>query len=221
VGGVAREGSWRQLVSSGATRPFVGAAAAGEARAIAELLAAAFCDNPLNLAVVDSPDPLRRLRACQPGTRDLVDAAFLHDQLWVARDGASPRGALVGSPPGAHPLPPPPLARRLRGLWVQGWRVAGRWAEVFEVLQRHHPEGPHWYLATLGVEPPRQGRGVGTRLLRSWLEHVDARAGDVYLETDRELNVSWYQREGFGVLSSIQVLGVPVWCMRRPHRTGA
>lgn len=208
-------------MSIGATQaPAVGTARAEEARQIAELLARAFCDNPLSVAVVDSAKPGRRLRASRAGIRNLVEVALVHGEVWTARNGGAPRAALVASPPGQHPLPAAPVAQRLLTPWLQGWRVARRWAEVFEALQQHHPLGRHWYLGTLGVDPPGQGRGVGTQLLRRWLRRVDEAGGEVYLETDRERNVSWYQREGFCVLAAIHVLGVPVWCMRRPSAEG-
>ena len=209
-------------MSFGASQaPVVGAATAEEARPIAELLARAFCDNPLTVAVVDSEKPGRRLRASRPGMRNLVDVARVHGEVWAAREGGTPRGALVASPPGLHPLPAPPPLQRLRTLWVQGWRVARRWADVFEALQQHHPLGRHWYLGALGVDPPAQGRGVGSELLRRWLRRVDEAGGMVYLETDRERNVSWYQRQGFCVLATLRVQGVPVWCMQRPPVEGS
>jgi ribosomal protein S18 acetylase RimI-like enzyme len=206
-------------VSSGAARaPEVGPLLAPEARSAAELLARAFRDNPLNVAAIRSADLGRRLRACRPGARDLVDTALRHGEVWAAREAGRPLAALVATPPGRHPLPAPPLPRRLLTLAVQGWRTARRWGEIFEALQVHHPLEPHWYLGTLGVDPPEQGRGVGTALLRGWLRRVDREAGSVYLETDRERNVSWYEREGFVVVCRTRVLEVPVWCMQRPAR---
>jgi ribosomal protein S18 acetylase RimI-like enzyme len=219
VGRVGGRGGGSGLVSSGAARaPDVGPLLAHEARSAAELLARAFRDNPLNVAAIRSADLGRRLRASRPGARDLVASALRHGEVWAAREAERPLGALVATPPGHHPLPPPPLARRLLSLAVQGWGTARRWGEIFEALQLLHPPDPHWYLGTLGVDPVQQGRGVGTALLRTWLRSVDREAGSVYLETDRERNVSWYEREGFCVVCRTRVLEVPVWCMQRPAR---
>jgi ribosomal protein S18 acetylase RimI-like enzyme len=94
--------------------------------------------------------------------------------------------------------------------------VARRWAEVFEALDLLHPLEPHWYLGTLGVDPDHQGRGVGTALLRYWLAHAEGDGSIAYLETDLQGNVGFYERQGFAVERETRVLGVRVWCMRRP-----
>ncbi len=188
--------------------------------AAVEVLARAFRDNPLNVAVVRGA-PERRLRANRAGTRGLVEVAQRHDAVWTVREGGRLAGALIGTPPGEYPLPPPPLRDRLRCVRRQGLRVARRWARVFRALEVLHPLEPHWYLGTLGVDPDAQGRGLGGALLRTWLGHADAAGASVYLETDLERNLRFYAREGFTVVRRTEVLGVPVWCMQRAPAASA
>lgn len=203
-----------------------GAAAAGappalaplEARELEEtarLLARAFRDNPLNVAVIGA-DPGRRLRCNLAGLRASLPVARERARVLVARRAGRPCAALVALAPGAWPLPPPSWPARLRCLAGQGWRVARRWAEVFEALGAHHPEEPHWYLGTLGVDPPEQRRGCGRSLLGAWLATLAGDARPVHLETDRRENLAFYAGAGFAVEREIEILGVPVWCMRRP-----
>lgn len=181
------------------------------------LLARAFRDNPLNVAVIRG-DAERRLRSNLHGMRSLVPVALRHAEVWGLREQGRVRAALVGVPPLLHPLPPPPLALRLRSLLGQGLGPALRWARVFEALERLHPTDPLWYLGTFGVDPPDQGRGLGSGLLGAWLAHLDAEGGAVYLETDRPENVVFYERAGFATVQETSVLDVPVWCMRREAR---
>ena len=49
---------------------------------------------------------------------------------------------------------------------------------------------------------------------------MDAEEGeDAYLETDKEINVGFYERFGFEVVSKEEVLGTPNWFMlRRPEQ---
>jgi ribosomal protein S18 acetylase RimI-like enzyme len=196
--------------------PCIGPLADPERAAAARVIARAFLDNPLNLAVVSRGDARRRERCNAAGARLVLPVARRHGDVLGARLSDDLCGVLLAARPGGHPLPAPPLAERLRCLWAQGWRVAARWARVFEALEAVHPPEPHWYLGTLGVVPERQGRGVGGALLDRWVERVESDGVPLYLETDRSRNVSFYERRGFVVLHEIRVLDVPVWCMQRP-----
>ena len=188
-----------------------------EEAAAVGLLARAFRDNPLNAAVIRG-GPERRLRSNLNGMRALLPMALAHGEVWALREGARLSAALVGVPPLMQSLPPPPLGLRLRTVVGQGISVALRWARVFEELDRLHPPDPHWYLGTFGVDPPRQGRGLGRGLLEAWLARPDRSGEVVYLETDRPENVPFYERAGFSVLVETTVLDVPIWCMRREAR---
>jgi ribosomal protein S18 acetylase RimI-like enzyme len=181
-----------------------------------DVLARAFRDNPLNVAVIGTEDPGRRLRSNAAGARTLLSAVEGRGEAWCARSGERVVGALVGMPPHAYPPPLPSLACRLRCLLGQGWRVARRWAQVFQALDALHPIEPHWYLGSLGVDPDHHGRGVGTALLRHWLARADDDGTGVYLETDLLENVGFYERMGFVVVQEAEILGIRVWCMHRP-----
>ena len=188
-----------------------------ERPAAEQVLARAFRDSPLNVAVIGS-DPERRLRANLHGARALLPVAQASGLVLVAREGAATRGLLVATPPFGWPLPAPTLRAHLRRVLGQGLWVARRWGQVFEALARVHLREPHWYLATLGVDPPAQGRGIGSALLAHWLADVDADATPAWLETDRQANVAFYRRVGFEVARRSEVLGTTVWCMGRPER---
>lgn len=188
-----------------------------ELRPLAEVLARAFRDNPLNLAVVGGR-PERRVRSNLHGMRTTLDAAHGRVPIWLVPDapaGQAPAGGLVAMPPFSWPLPPPSLGTQLRTLLGQGLGAARRWGRVFEALEVHHPSAPHWYLAVVGVAPDRQGRGYGTRLIEHFLARVDADHLPAYLETDRRENVGLYERAGFRVEAETRVLGVTVWRMWR------
>lgn len=181
----------------------------------AELLARAFRDSPLNRAVIGGP-AARRLRCNRVGMGVHLPGAAAGGELLAARCGQRLAGVLVSVRSRDLPLPAPSLSGHLRLLWGQGLRVASRWARVSEALAANHWLGPHWYLATLGVEPALQGRGVGNFLLRAWLSKVDAEGGRAYLETDASENVRFYRRAGFAVWRGLSMLGVPITLMERP-----
>jgi GNAT superfamily N-acetyltransferase len=80
------------------------------------------------------------------------------------------------------------------------------------------PDEPHVHLGPVGVAPTIQRRGVGTALMRHYVEHLERQNSAGYLETDRPGNVEFYRKFGFSVERHEEVIGTPIWYMRRPAR---
>lgn len=93
---------------------------------------------------------------------------------------------------------------------------------VFAILEKmggYHPAEPHWYLPLIGVEPAKQGRGLGTALLGYALKRIDREGRIAYLESTNPANIPLYQRHGFEVVGTIQVGDSPLLfpMIRRPR----
>jgi GNAT superfamily N-acetyltransferase len=100
-----------------------------------------------------------------------------------------------------------------------GYRaVAAR--DVIELMNRHHPEEPHWYLAVIGSDTTVRGKGFGQALMRSRLDRVDAEHAPAYLDSSKAENVPYYQRFGFEVTGEVVVPdgGPTLWPMWRKPR---
>lgn len=99
-----------------------------------------------------------------------------------------------------------------------------RFGDFMELVSRHHERlvpAPHWYLLILGVEPERQGQGIGSALIAPNLARADAEGLPCYLETAKERNVMFYRRHGFEVRDEENIPGggPKVWMMvRQPGR---
>jgi GNAT superfamily N-acetyltransferase len=184
------------------------------------VLARAFRDNPLNRAVIGGSEG-RRVRANRAGVAAYLPGALERARVTTVREAGALVGVLVATPPWRWPLPGPNSAGLVRLLWGQGFRVARRWGEISQELRRHHPLGPYWYLATLGVEPTLWGRGAGRALLADFVAQADADAAPAYLETDRPELERFYAGFGFAVRERIEVRAVPVLLMERSARCGA
>jgi GNAT superfamily N-acetyltransferase len=180
-----------------------------------DVLALAFCSNPLNRAVIRSGDPNRCFRSNRHSMRTLIPTARLHGRVLVATLDGEVAGGLVAASPGCFPLPPPTLVGGLRCRIRQGWQVARRWEAVFEAFEGLHPVEPHWHLGTLGVVASARRRGLGAELLSRWLAEVDRDGMPAYLETDSEGNIRFYERAGFSLDGEASVLGVRTWRMKR------
>ncbi len=68
---------------------------------------------------------------------------------------------------------------------------------VLAAMERSHPEGPHRHLMYIGVDPTRQGSGLGGRLLADAVDRCDAAGLPAYLENSNPRNEPLYARYGF------------------------
>jgi GNAT superfamily N-acetyltransferase len=92
-----------------------------------------------------------------------------------------------------------------------------RYAVFWDWIGEHMPEDPIWFLDMVGVDPPFQGRGIGTALIRHGVE-LSAQTGvPALLETATPRNVPYYERSGFRVVDEGDAPdgGPHVWFMRR------
>ncbi len=83
---------------------------------------------------------------------------------------------------------------------------------------KEDPSTPHWHLGPVGVLRSHQGKGIGRALLGAFCARMDQEGSDAYLETDKEVNVTFYEKAGFQVVLRKDVLDVPCWFMSRPPK---
>ena len=112
-----------------------------------------------------------------------------------------------------------PSVLRLAGGWRR-LREISRALAALEERRRAHVPMPHYYLSALGVEPARQGEGIGTALMGPALALADEARVPAYLETATGRNVLLYERQGFAVVEELTLPNTDVhgWLMRRAPR---
>ena len=100
------------------------------------------------------------------------------------------------------------------------WKNLTTTLRLLDTVESMHPHEPHWYLASLGTAPERQGQGIGSALLQPVLAHCDAEGLPCYLESSKERNVPFYGRHGFEVVTELQLgpHGPRMWTMWRQPR---
>lgn len=188
--------------------------------ALRAMLARAFAHDPFfSYLAGDAPERNQRMRDGWNGILRYGSARLRH--TWTTDDLA---GAAIWLPPG-HRTPlldslrlMPELARFV------GWRRLRLVSDAIEELERHrrrHVRVPHFYLAALGVEPERQGTGIGTALMAPVLERCDRDRTPAYLETAAARNVLLYERVGFEVVEELILPTTDIrgWLMRRDPGT--
>ncbi|MFC1902023.1 GNAT family N-acetyltransferase [Chloroflexota bacterium] len=98
-------------------------------------------------------------------------------------------------------------------------------AKMMEVLTNAVEEakksldlGTYIHLLIMGVSQKFQGKGYGGQLLRTATEKAETERLPIYLETQKEANVSLYEKYGFSVKKKIilpEPLNLPMWLMVR------
>ena len=192
----------------------IGAFDASEIEEVLDVLSRGMRDNPLHVAAFGE-DPERRRRRF----RGLMAAAFSIRNFSHTLVAQREDGVIVGV---CGMMPPgnclPDFGQRLRllpALLSAGPRAVGRTMQWLGVWEKHDPEERHWHLGPLAVDAHLQGMGVGSRLMQIFCARMDAAREDAYLETDKEINVRFYERFGFEVLDEQEVLGVTNYFMLR------
>ena len=87
-----------------------------------------------------------------------------------------------------------------------------RQAEVgalFEQTEQYRPAGPHWYLSLIGVDARCRNRGYGETLLQHGLRRCDEEHLPAYLWSSNSQNISFYERNDFIVVGTIQTGSSP------------
>jgi len=92
---------------------------------------------------------------------------------------------------------------------------AARYDVLWSWIETHTPDDV-WYLDVLGVDPSKQGTGIGSALIRFGLERAASNGVDAFLETAVEANVAYYERFGFRTVFEGRATGdAPrLWFMR-------
>jgi len=101
-----------------------------------------------------------------------------------------------------------------------GWKGFSRSVNLGTRVQEVHrrlARRPHWYLMALGVEPSKQGQGIGGALIEPILSRADADGLPCYLETFHERNLPFYEKLGFRIEGGGHVPGggPNFWAMMR------
>ncbi len=86
--------------------------------------------------------------------------------------------------------------------------IVWRKSVLFTEWAAHDPVEQHWHLGPIGVMPTHQRLGIGSLLMDRFCKEVDACKAKAYLETDKDINVRFYEIYGFKVVSESEVFGV-------------
>ncbi|MEM9838076.1 MAG: GNAT family N-acetyltransferase [Pseudomonadota bacterium] len=184
-----------------------------EHRAIAQLIADAFADDPIMTWAFGGMSSLN------VGMHVLI--RDLYSAYGCVRVESNLRGAAIWS------LGEAPLTLSWWSALSLITRVArhthprhlARIAQLSDVLSKERPTERHLYLFMIGVDASARGAGVGGQLIREGLQHADQLGVPTALETSNPKNLALYQHLGFEIRNDVSVASSAptVWTMvRRP-----
>lgn len=184
----------------------------------AALLSAAFFDYPMFTFYF--PDPKRRARYLSWYLGNVLNCALRYGEVFTDTELS---GVIFYLPPGHTKLSVREYIQNgflLTPIFL-GLRNYERSMECEEFVALTHEKvmqgRPHYYLWGLAVDPARKRKGVGTALMKHFMQIADAADKPTYLETHDESNVAYYQRLGFTLVhtDTIPRYNLRIWCMLR------
>ncbi|PQA87456.1 GNAT family N-acetyltransferase [Hyphococcus luteus] len=196
-------------------RPALRAAGMDDAGAAADILAAAFAADPVMSWTFGGNSAFRTI------FHELARGVYLKHGFGHIADGGvgGGRAATLWLPAGAALSLPPLNELRIALASVRhgGFGAVARALKIAGVLEKHHPQEPHYYLFAVGVTPGAQGQGLGGALLREGLKRADEEGAIAYLENSNPKNTPLYERLGFRVTAPLPLPAgaPPLLSMRR------
>jgi GNAT superfamily N-acetyltransferase len=186
---------------------------------LSRVLARAFYDDPVMSWML--PEARTRLRATTRAFAGLARHHFLpRGGSEVGRRDGEIGAATLWDPPGQRASSRlEELAMMPAMLWAFRSRVAAS-IRVQELMEKHHPTEPHWYLMLIGSDPDVRGAGFGQALMRSRLDRCDDERMPAYLENSNPGNEAYYLRFGFEIMGEMKLPdgGPSMWPMWREPR---
>ena len=213
----SKEASRTRWTSAGETTVPIHRLDSRDAEAAAATLGEAFFDDPL-LQIV-APDEAKR-RRWGPWFMSLpLQYGLRWGEVWCSERMSA---VAVWVPPGSGDMG---LGRMLRvGFAKMPFRLgisgSRRFLQALSATEPFHKavQGPHWYLAAVGVRSECQGQGLGSALVEVGTSRADVAGVPCYLETGTQSNIEFYAKRGFEIVGQKELFGHTVTGMVRPPR---
>ena len=186
----------------------------GDVRELSLVLARAFEEDPFMSWLF--PEPTYRLKLVQAWMRVEVANALEMDASWVSMISGEIVAGTIWSPPGRD--------LHESGTFSQLWYLVlganpdrtSELAQGLSMIGSSHPDEPHFYLNTVGVQPSLAGQGHGGAIIGHTLDLADVDGQPCYLESSSPRNIPLYERLGFEVIHEIALPNGPkMWGMWR------
>jgi ribosomal protein S18 acetylase RimI-like enzyme len=186
-------------------------------RQVAQVLAEAFNDDSVSVAIYQHFSPEKRLRALAVDFSIELSVCLRKGYPIQVNEGGRIVAAAVIYPPGTYPLPMiDQWLIVLKSFLMNGLYDFRDWLKWLDEIDKIHPTEAHYYLEYIAVDPKYQGKGFGSFILKHLINKADEQGVGCYLENANPRNLAFYQRFGFQVTIEKEIIGIPSWFMWRP-----
>ncbi|MEO8456864.1 MAG: GNAT family N-acetyltransferase [Chloroflexota bacterium] len=169
------------------------------------------------------PNEMRRAKPMDAYMRMVLRYGFKRGRVNLVEGENGPRVGSVWLPPD-EAIPTTMGQIRAGFLPLLGanlnWASQRKFFSLSNLIEHHHKEDVarhHWYLWLLASDVTEQGKGWGTKVLEQELREADLAGMPCYVETGKERNLLFYEKQGFALKHELPLPGggPPLWTMIR------
>jgi len=186
-------------------------------REASELLAKAFCYDPVIFSILQGLPPRKRLSRIKLVFELTLKTIGPKRLVLSAQKGNEIYGVALLHPPKTYP---PSFFSYfyilINAIMRKGFYGLSKWLIWNQSIKKNHPKDLHFYLEFIGVDPLLQRKGIGSLILTKIVSLADKAFMSCYLETANPQNLKFYNRFVFEIVGQEKIIGVPTWFMERP-----
>lgn len=186
----------------------------GEHDLIGDIISDSFSDDPVNLWVFSAP------KGMKPYFTSAAKKLYLAKGFGHVMEDQS--GGSLWLPPNVQDHIPliESIDIALSMVKHSGFKSIAKGLALDSALAKAKPQQPYYYLFAIGARPNQKGKGIGRKLMEAGLKNADEEKMPAYLESSKELNVSFYKRFGFEVIEKLTPAKncPPLWLMWRESK---
>jgi ribosomal protein S18 acetylase RimI-like enzyme len=193
----------------------------GETEQLVALYQRSFWDDPAIEFLL--PNEKRRAKGLDAYMRMAIRYGLKHGRVQTIAGDAGPRVGSVWLPPGEALATFPKLIRAgFIGMIMSNLNAASlrKFFAMSSMIEEHRKadiQKNHWYLWILAADVTEQGQGLGTAVLEEELREADLAGVPCYVETAKQINLEFYEKQGFVTKREDPLPGggPPLWTMIR------
>ena len=175
---------------------------------LANILKRAFEEDPVMRWIL--PSPAEYHRVSQTYFELIVKQSLYPERCYTTEDRC---GVSLWQEPNYRPAMGSQLLNFFRVTWLLRGNIS-RILNLQSIMASYRPGKPFWHLTYIATDPVKQGKGIGTSLIKPVINIAREQDTPVYLECSNRTNLSFYRAHGFRLVDEVSYPEYPtIWPM--------